>query len=93
VFELTTFRLAPGVDEGAFRRVDERVQVEIAYHQPGFVRRSLGRHPDGRWLIVHVWAGREQADAGRVVLEASPIGLEFFSMLTDVAVERFDSVG
>lgn len=92
MFELATFRLAPGVDDAAFRVIDERVQVEIAYHQPGFIRRSLGRHPDGRWLVVQVWAGREQAEAGQAVLDVSPIGLEFSSMLTDVVVDRFDGV-
>ena len=43
VIEIMTFRLAVGVDESMFRAVDERVQVEFAYHQPGFLRRTLGR--------------------------------------------------
>ena len=95
MFEITTFRLAPGVDEQAFRDLDERVQVEVAYHQPGFLRRSLGRHADGRWLVLTVWASRDDADAGRAALDSSPLGAEFRALLEpgSVVVERFDGVG
>ncbi len=90
-----TFRLAPGIDEQAFRAVDERVQVEVAYHQPGFLRRSLGRHTDGRWLVLTVWATSDDAATGRAALDASPLGAEFLALLEpgSVVVERFDGVG
>ncbi len=90
-----TFRLAPGVAEGTFRSLDERVQVEVAYHQPGFLRRSLGRHTDGRWLVLTVWASDDDADAGRAALDASPLGAEFLALLEpgSVVVDRFDGVG
>ena len=34
MFEILTFRLAPGVDEAAFRAIDERVQTEFFYQHP-----------------------------------------------------------
>lgn len=94
MFEITTFRLAPGVDEEVFRSLDERVQVEVAYHQPGLLRRSLGRHDDGRWLVLQVWATRDDAEAGRAALDASPFGARFLALLEpgSVVVERFDGV-
>jgi hypothetical protein len=94
VFEITTFRLASGVDEAAFRGVDQRLQVEVAYHQRGFLRRSLGRHRDGRWLVLTLWATGDDADAGRAALDASPLGAEFLALLEpgSLVVDRFDGV-
>ena len=54
MFEIITFRLAEGVDESVFRTVDGRVQVEFAYQQPGFLRRTLGRR-DETWLVLQIW--------------------------------------
>lgn len=89
MFELLTFRLAPGVDEGTFRSVDERVQTEFAYHQPGILRRTLGRHDDGRWLALTIWADADAATAAERAFAASDLGAEFAALVTDVVVERF----
>lgn len=93
VIEIMTFRLAVGVDESMFRAVDERVQVEFAYHQPGFLRRTLGRHDDGRWLILTIWADPDAAGAAAQAFERSDLAEAFRAMLTDTAVERFRGVG
>ncbi len=89
MFEILTFRLAADVDEVAFRSIDERVQVEFAYQQPGFVRRTLGRHDDGRWLVLTIWTDPASADAAQQAFEADDVGQEFAALLTDVVVERF----
>ena len=89
MFEILTFRLAPGVDEATFRAIDERVQVEFAYQQPGFVRRTLGRHDDGRWLSLTIWSDAKSASAAHRVFEESGLGEEFSRVVTDVVVERF----
>ncbi len=77
VIEIMTFRLAVGVDESMFRAVDERVQVEFAYHQPGFLRRTLGRHDDGRWLILTIWADPDAAGAAAQAFERSDLAEAF----------------
>jgi hypothetical protein len=92
VFEILTFRLAPGVDEDTFRAIDERIQVEFAYQQPGFVRRTLGRHDDGRWLALTIWADPESALAARQRLDDSDLGREFAASLAEVLVEHFRGV-
>lgn len=89
MFEILTFRLAPGVDPAKFRAIDEQIQVEFAYQQPGFVRRTLGRHDDGRWLALTIWADSESASAAQQVFEESDLGEEFIALVTDVAIERF----
>jgi hypothetical protein len=93
VFEILTFRLAPGVDTDTFRAIDERIQVEFAYQQPGFVRRTLGRHDDGRWLALTIWADAESALAAQNVFDETDLGREFGALVTDVVVERFRSAG
>lgn len=92
VFEIMTFQLAPGVDEAAFRAIDERVQVEFAYHQPGFLRRSLGHHDDGRWLILTIWADSDAAGAAAQAFERSDLAEAFSALLTDASAERFRGV-
>lgn len=92
MFEILTFRLAPGVDEAAFRELDQRVQVEFAYQQPGFVRRTLGRHTDGRWLVLTIWTDAESALAAAADFERSALGAEFAAVMTDVDVQRFHGV-
>ena len=93
MFEILTFRLAPGVDDVTFRSVDERVQVEFAYQQPGIVRRTLGRHDDGRWLALTIWADADSAMAADRTFASSEIGREFRALLVDVVVERFHGAG
>ena len=89
MFEILTFRLAPGVDEASFRSLDERIQVEFAYHQPGFVRRTLGRHDDGRWLALTIWADDTAAADAQRAFDDSDLGREFAALATDTVVERF----
>lgn len=92
MFEILTFRLAPGIDEAAFRAIDERVQTEFFYQQPGFLRRTLGRHDDGRWLALTIWADVDAATAADTAFAASDLGAEFTSLVTDAAVDRFRGV-
>jgi len=87
-----TFRLAPGVDEHVFRSLDERVQTGFVYHQPGILRRTLGRHDDGRWLALTVWADASAAAAAERAFAASSLGIEFAAAVTDVVVDRFHGV-
>jgi hypothetical protein len=63
VVEILRFRLAPGVDDSAFRAADKQVQTEFAYQQPGLVRRTTARGRDGSWVVINVWSN--EADAGR----------------------------
>jgi hypothetical protein len=92
VFEILTFRLAPGVDEAAFRSIDDRVQTEFAYQQLGILRRTLGRHDDGRWLALTIWADADAAAAAAHAFEASDLGAHFARAITDVEVDRFHGV-
>lgn len=89
MFEILTFRLAADVDAQTFRALDERIQVEFAYRQPGFIRRTLGRHDDGRWLALTIWADPESSSAAQQAFEESDLGSEFAAVATDVSVERF----
>ena len=93
VIEIMTFRLASGVDESVFRDVDGRVQVEFAYRQQGFLRRTLGRHGD-RWLVLQVWRSVEAADAATAAFDASALGAEFMALVDpdSLAVERYEGV-
>ena len=92
MFEILTFRLAPGVGEAAFRAIDERVQTEFVYQQPGILRRTLGRHDDGRWLALTLWADASAADAAERAFEVSDLGARFTAMIIDVEVDRFHGV-
>lgn len=93
VIEVVTFRLADGAEESAFRDVDRRVQVEFAYQQPGFLRRTLGRCDD-RWLVLQVWTSVAAADAAKAAFDVSALGAEFMALVDgeSLAVERYEGV-
>jgi hypothetical protein len=59
--ELTTFRLAPGVDEATFLAADAELKEELN-PQPGFLRRTTARGGDGGWLVLVLWASAAHAD-------------------------------
>ena len=94
VIEILTFRLASGVDVAAFTALDARVQTEVAYQQPGLLRRTTGRNDEGRWLILQVWASSAAATAGRVAIERSTVGADLHAMIDSdsVHVERFEGI-
>ena len=93
MFEIITFRLADGVDEAVFRTVDGRVQVEFAYQQPGFLRRTLGRR-DETWLVLQIWRSSAAAHAASVAFAATPLGREFQALidLDSLVVDRYEGV-
>lgn len=59
--ELTTFRLAEGVDEVTFLTADGEVQAELSPQQ-GFVRRTTARGEAGDWLVLTMWWSAVEAD-------------------------------
>lgn len=84
IIEHRTFRLAEGVDEGAFLEADRRVQQEVAVFQEGFVRRTTARGGDGAWLVETLWwdeacaeaAEHERTDAGRALDTCVDLGTQ-----------------
>ena len=94
VIEILTFRLAGGVDVAAFTALDVRVQTEVAYQQPGMLRRTTGRNDEGRWLILQVWASSEAAAAGRVAFGRSAVWAALEAMIDadSVHFEQFEGI-
>jgi hypothetical protein len=70
VFELTTFRLADGVDDARFLAADEAFRTGFLYQQPGLARATTARGDDDEWLIAVLWADDANADAAAT--QASP---------------------
>lgn len=84
--EIMTFRLRPGSSEAEFLAADRRVQTEFAYHQPGMIRRTTGRNPDGTWVVIDLWASA--ADAANYVdgWHQEPAPLAFMALVDDATV-------
>jgi len=84
--EIMTFRLRPGTPEAEFLAVDRRVQTEFAYQQPGMIRRTTGRNPDGTWVVIDLWASA--ADAANYVggWNREPAPLALMSLVDDATV-------
>jgi hypothetical protein len=87
IVETTTFRLAPGVDEGAFLAADKRVQTELVPTQPGFVRRTTA-HRGNDWLVVTLWWSEAQAAAFEAMAAGHPAQAEFDAMLEPGSLVR-----
>ena len=63
MIEVLTFRLRDGADHQAFTAVNERLQTEFFYLQPGLVRRTTAKSADGTWLGLTHWESAAHADA------------------------------
>jgi hypothetical protein len=70
VIENQTFRLASGVDAADFVADDARIQQEVAYRQPGILRRTTAVSADGEWLVSTLWASADHADGAAPILDS-----------------------
>ena len=65
MIDVVTFRLRDGADPDAFRRVDEQLQQEFFYQQPGLIRRTTARSEKGEWISISHWDSPADADAAQ----------------------------
>ena len=69
MLSIATFRLAAGTDAEAFVASDARYQCDVAYQQPGLLRRTTAHADDGGWLVVTLWSSADHeanaCEAGR----------------------------
>jgi hypothetical protein len=84
--EIMTFRLRPGSSEADFLAADRRVQVEFAYHQPGMIRRTTGRNPDGTWAVVDLWASATDAANCLEGWHREPAPFAFMALVDEASV-------
>ena len=94
IIEVLTFRLSRGADEEAFLEADRRVQREFAYQQPGMLRRTTAKGPEGRWLVVDLWRSAADADRCDALWGQDPVTDEFRSLIepNSVTAERFETL-
>jgi hypothetical protein len=75
MIEVVTFRVVG--DEASFLALDQQIQTEFAYQQPGLTRRTTARSDDGEWTVITVWASGESADAANAVWQTHALHAEF----------------
>ena len=92
VIETMTFRLAAGVERTEWAAIDARFQQEVAYQQPGLLRRTVAVAADGSWIVVTTWADGASADAARG-LDDSPVGRELLERIVDPVIARYVTLG
>jgi hypothetical protein len=81
VIEIMTFRLAEGADEEEFLQADRKVQAEFAYQQPGLMRRTTARGPEGDWIVVDLWQSADDADACAKLWDLDPVSQLFMGFV------------
>lgn len=93
MIEIMRFRLAPGVDENEFVRIDKELQESFAYQQPGLLRRTTAKG-DGTWIVIDLWRSEEDADACGAKWDEADLPRRFMSMVDpdSVATERYDPI-
>jgi hypothetical protein len=84
--EIMTFRLRPESSEAEFLVADRQVQTEFAYHQPGMIRRTTGRNPDGTWVVIDLWASPTEAAAYLDGWHQEPAPLAFMALIDEASV-------
>jgi heme-degrading monooxygenase HmoA len=94
MIEITTFRLAPGVDHEQFKAADRRVQTQFAYRQAGLLRRTTATGSDGDWVVISLWHDEADVEAARQQWDHDPNAGEFLSFVdrTTIRNQRFDTL-
>lgn len=89
VIEIVTFRLRDTNDQDAFLEADRGAQTEIAYRQPGLMRRTTARDDQGRWAVVTLWASAADAVTGANAVWPA---IEPFVDTATVSTDRFSAL-
>jgi hypothetical protein len=94
VIEVITFRLAPDVEETAFRDADARAQTEFHYRQPGLVRRTTACSAAGEWLVVTLWGSPDHADASQTASQGDPTVTRWAALLapSSISTSRYETL-
>lgn len=94
IIEILRFQLSRGADEAAFLAADRRVQTEFAYQQPGMLRRTTAKGPDGTWVVVDLWRSAADADRCDALWGEDPVTDEFRGLIEphSVRTERFETL-
>ena len=69
---MTSFRLRDGVDYSEFASLDGRLQTEVAYQQPGILRRTTAHNPEGEWIVVAVWQDGDSYERALAAVRTDP---------------------
>ncbi len=94
LIQTMTFRLSGDVEDGTFLAADARVQSEVAYQQPGLLRRTTARGTGGQlgeWITISLWRGAEDADAAERRWADHPTAQDLMALIdaTTVEVRRY----
>ena len=95
VIQIVQFKLNAGVDEAAFRAINERFQQEVVPTLPGLMRREATVGEDGKWLLVLRYDTMENAHGGgkrdtsdlaqsfMSFIDMSTMSAEFFTIVSE----------
>lgn len=94
IIEILRFRLSRGTDEAAFLEADRGVQTEFAYHQPGMLRRTTAKGPEGTWVVVDLWRSAADADRCDALWGQDPVTDKFRALIdaNSVTTERYETL-
>jgi hypothetical protein len=87
MIEITTFRLRDDAEAGLFVKLDERLQTEFFYFQPGLQRRTTARSEDGEWVSIIVWDSESCADAAIEKTEEFALFEDVLAMMDLMTIE------
>ncbi len=81
MIEIVTYRLRDGANPEKFKALDEQLQTEFFYQQPGIQRRTTAQSSDGTYVSITHWESAPAADAAEAkTLEAN----EYTRALTEL---------
>jgi len=87
--EVTTFRLAAGVEPETFLSADARAQTEFFYARAGLLRRTTAVADDGDWVAVALWRSAADADAAGVAAVQNRAARDWAELVEVSGVRRY----
>ena len=87
MIEVTTYRLAAGVEDTAFVQADAAAQVGLFNLRPGLLRRTTARGDDGGWVTITLWGDADAASAAAEVCADDPLALAVLDLVDTSTLE------
>jgi len=94
VIEILTFKLLERTADQAFLEADRAVQTEFIPNQPGFLRRTTARGPEGEWLVITLWSDVRAAQSSWERAASAPVVERFFGHIerSSVSSKRYETL-
>lgn len=87
ILEIVNFKVKDGVSTEAFLKASADMEKSFVSKQVGFIKRTLGKGEDSKWVDVVYWETMENATKVAEATMESPVCAPMFGMIDEVSIK------